>query len=346
MKNEDSPTDVQMQVRKPVQLEPHIAAIDLGSQTCRILIARLLKDRYKVVDSLARIVQLGSGLLETGRLSHESMDRALNALDECSRKLNKYNIVGLRSVATEACRQASNTPVFLMDVLSKTRIDLEVIPEFEEGQLALLGCWEHIDINIPYVLGFDIGGCSTEVMWARVKDPLMPEVLDWMSIPYGVVNLIEACGGDPGLFYEDIRQKIGSALSKLNLHQEITSLIEQGKVQMIGSSGTTTTVAAIHLDLPYYNRSKVDGSSLPLVRIHEIGRRLQQMSLRELAYTACIGPSRSELVLAGMAILESICDCWPVQHLKVADRGVRDGILQQLSAEYRNRQEEAVVWKV
>ncbi|MEN8236046.1 MAG: Ppx/GppA family phosphatase [Pseudomonadota bacterium] len=315
-----------------LQDEPHVAAIDLGSHTCRILIARLEDDgkSHKVVDSLARVVRLGAGVRDTGLLSTEGMDRSIQAIKDCARKLQKYNIVGLRSVATEACRQAKNAQEFLRRVTFETGIELEIIPEFEEGQLALLGCNMHIDPATPYLLAFDIGGCSTEVMWAKVEHNNPPKVQDWMSVPFGVVNVVEAAGGSPSIFYTDIRERIQKELHQLSRYQEITALVGEHNVQMIGTSGTTTTVTAIHLDLPVYDRFQVDGTLIPLMRIHEIGKKLADMTPRQLAQHACIGPSRSDLIIGGMAILEGICDCWPVKDLKVADRGVRDGILHAL----------------
>ena len=283
------------------------------------------------------MVRLGAGVRNTGLLSPEGMDCSIQALKDCARKLRKYNIVGLRSVATEACRQAKNAQEFLQRVISETGIELEIIPEFEEGQLALLGCDTHIDTSIPYVLAFDIGGCSTEVMWAKIENGSKPKVMDWMSVPFGVVNVVEAAGGNPSVFYADIRERIHKELRQLSRYQEITSLIGEKNVQMIGTSGTTTTVTAIHLDLPVYDRYQVDGALIPLARVHEIGKMLSDMTPRELAQHSCIGPSRSDLIVGGMAILEGICDCWPIQDLRVADRGVRDGILHSLREQEQKR---------
>ncbi len=261
MTNADSEKTRSMRTASRLQDAPHVAAIDLGSHTCRILIARLEDGgrSHKVVDSLARVVRLGAGVRDTGVLSPEGMDCSIQALKDCARKLRKYNIVGLRSVATEACRQAKNAQEFLKHVVYETGIELEIIPEFEEGKLALLGCNTHIDASTPYVLAFDIGGCSTEVMWAKVGNDKKAEVMDWMSVPFGVVNVVEAAGGNPSVFYADIRDRIHKELRQLSRYQEITAFIGEQKVQMIGTSGTTTTVTAIHLDLPVYDRFQVDG---------------------------------------------------------------------------------------
>jgi exopolyphosphatase/guanosine-5'-triphosphate,3'-diphosphate pyrophosphatase len=308
----------------------HYAAIDLGSNTCRLLIAKPTQTGYKVVDSFSRVVRLGVGVRSNRILGTESMDRAIDALKECAKKLKRYTIIKIRSVATEACRQAENTHSFITRVKVETGIELEIIPQFEEARLALKGCTGLIDPTIPYVLGFDIGGCSTEVMWAKVFENGTTEVLDWVSLPFGVVSILESCGGDPGLFYKDICTRIQNDLTNLSKNNKINLAIEKGQVQMIGSSGTTTTIAAMHLNLPVYDREKVDGCYLPLNTVHSIANKLREMSPRERANQPCIGPGRCELVLGGLAILEAICKMWLVKDLRVADRGVRDGILNDL----------------
>lgn len=313
-----------------LQKHGHYAAIDLGSNTCRLLIAKPTLTGYKVVDSFSRVVRLGVGVRSNRILGTESMDRAIDALKECAKKLKRYTIIKIRSVATEACRQAENTHSFIKRVKIETGIDLEIIPEFEEARLALKGCTGLINPSIPYVLGFDIGGCSTEVMWAKVLKNGTAQVLDWVSLPFGVVSILESCGGDPGLFYQDVCSRIQDDLTDLSKNNRINHLIDQGQVQMIGSSGTTTTIAAMHMNLPVYDRTKVDGCYLPLKTIHSIADKLREMSPRQRADQPCIGPGRCELVLGGLAILEAICKTWPVKDLRVADRGVRDGILNDL----------------
>ncbi len=223
------------------------AAVDLGSNTCRILIARIHGATYEVVDSYSKIIRLGLGVHSSGMLAEATMDRALAALKNCAKKISKYNVVKIRGVATEACRQATNRDVLLERIVQETGLHLEVIPEFEEARLALLGCTGLVDPSIPYILAFDIGGCSTEVMWARVNPDLSMEVIDWLSIPLGVVSINEACGGDTNPFYEDIRTRISHEVGNLLNNNNITSGIEDNEVQVIGSSGTTTTNSAINL---------------------------------------------------------------------------------------------------
>ena len=313
---------------------PCFAAIDLGSNTCRLLVAKPRENGYKVIDSYSKVIRLGTGVHTTEYLSDDAMDRAIEALKHCARKLERYPNAKFRGVATEACRKAKNKHEFLERVYKETGLKLEIIPEYEEARLALKGCNGLINPSFPYVLAFDIGGCSTEVMWARVKGSLpTAEVIDWISLPFGVVSVIEACGGDPMLFYNDIRDKISKDLDKIKANNNILEAIAQKQVQMIGSSGTTTTVTALFHDLPYYDRDKVDGYLLPFTAIHSIAKRLRDAPPRERANHPCIGPGRCDLVMGGLAILEGICNAWPLKYLRVADRGVRDGILSDLIME-------------
>lgn len=309
----------------------HLAAIDLGSNTCRLLVARPESGNYKVVDSFSRVVRLGSGIQSSGVLSEDAISRAIDALKICAGKLEKYAITKIRAVATEACRQARNQNEFVHRVKRETGIQLEVISEFEEARLALKGCRGLVNPEYKYILGFDIGGCSTEVMWAHNNHTEhRNRVIDWISIPYGVVSLVDACGGDSLAFYDDIRMKISKELHGIRDHELISKEFELNNVQTIGSSGTTTTIAALYLDLPRYDRNKVDGTLLPVSSLNNIADRLRNMSSRERASKSCIGPGRSDVVIGGLAILQGICDTWPIQTLTVADRGVRDGILSDL----------------
>ncbi len=311
----------------------HIAAIDLGSNTCRLLVARPEENNYKVVDSFSRVVRLGSGIKSSGVLSEEAILRSIEALKVCATKLDKYSIRKIRAVATEACRQANNQNEFVKRVQRETGIELEVISEFEEARLALKGCTGLVNNNYKYVLGFDIGGCSTEVMWAMNGENGNKKVIDWISIPYGVVSVVDACGGDSLAFYDDIRQRIAQELSSIRDHALIMREIENNTVQTIGSSGTTTTIAAIYLNLVRYDRNKVDGTSLPVKSLNDIASKLRGMSTRDRAANSCIGPGRSDVVIGGLAILQGICDTWPITTVTVADRGVRDGILSDMLTE-------------
>ncbi|MBP6986171.1 MAG: Ppx/GppA family phosphatase [Alphaproteobacteria bacterium] len=312
------------------QTAQHIAAIDLGSNTCRLLIARLDGKSYKIVDSFSRVVRLGAGLKNTGNLSDMAMTRALEALKICAGKIELYENCKIRAVATEACRQALNKDSFIEKILHTTGIPIEIISEFEEARLSLLGCSGLSNPNFPHVLGFDIGGCSTEVMWAKNTPYGLAHALDWISIPYGIVSLLDSCAGDALAFYEEIREKICLNLNKIRDCEIIENAILDRQVQIIGSSGTTTTIAAMHLKLNQYDRNKVDGSCLPVSSLHQIAENLKTMTHQDRFLNSHIGPRRSDTVIAGLAILQGICDTWPIETITVADRGVRDGILSDM----------------
>lgn len=323
--------DTSSRVRLPsLELEEFYAALDLGSNTCRALIAQVNNDTYKVVDSYSKVIRLGLGVRSSRMLAPSTMDRALSALKECAKKIQKYRVTRIRGVATEACRQAQNRDILLQRILDETGLQFEVIPEAEEARLALLGCTGLIKPSFSNVLAFDIGGGSTEVMWAKVNQDLSTEVIDWLSMPYGVVSINEACGGDTNPFYEDICARISGEVGNLLNKHDIINSVKSNHAQVIGSSGTTTTVSAINLGLKTYERDLVDGSNLSLAAIKDIALKLRNMSIRERAQHPCIGLTRSDLVLGGIAILEGICEAGQIKNIQVADRGLRDGILADM----------------
>ena len=167
------------------------AALDLGTNNCRLLIARASQDGFTVVDAFSRVVRLGEGLATTGKMSDEAMDRAVEALSVCAEKLKRRNVVLARSVATEACRQAVNGAQFIDRVKRETGIVLDVISPKEEARLAVMGCHALLEEGKGPALIFDIGGGSTEVVLVST-DGVVPEILDWVSIPWGVVSLTES----------------------------------------------------------------------------------------------------------------------------------------------------------
>jgi exopolyphosphatase/guanosine-5'-triphosphate,3'-diphosphate pyrophosphatase len=317
------------------------AAIDLGTNNCRLLIARPSGDSFVVVDAFSRVVRLGEGLAQTGRLSDAAMDRALGALRICADKLRRRGVTLARSVATEACRRASNGPEFIERVARETGIRLDIISAREEARLAVLGCHILLEPGHGPALVFDIGGGSTELVLIEHDDPMAatPTILDFVSIPYGVVSLTESCEGEVddaaarARRYGEMRCKVaeGFAAFAERIAPLRAGLEEQeGPLRLLGTSGTVTTLASVHLDLPHYDRSAVDGCIVPAHRMRGICEMLSTQSIAERREVACIGRERADLVVAGCAILESILDLWPALRLGVADRGIREGILRSL----------------
>ena len=318
------------------------AALDLGTNNCRLLIARAGGDDFTVVDAFSRVVRLGEGMTSTGRMSEEAMDRAVEALTVCAEKLKKRNVVLARSVATEACRQAENGAQFIERVKRETGIHLDIISPKEEARLAVMGCYALLEDGAGPALIFDIGGGSTELVLVSTKN-VIPEILDWVSVPWGVVSLTEsehAEGDSPEQLrasYQSMRDKVMASFADF----EARLPEDGGDRRLLGTSGTVTTLASVYLKLNSYDRRAVDGLHLQTSAMRDISRELAHRNTAGRAEFPTIGHERADLVLAGCAILESIFDIWPGERLGVADRGIREGILRALmasDAKRRNRQ--------
>jgi exopolyphosphatase / guanosine-5'-triphosphate,3'-diphosphate pyrophosphatase len=306
------------------------AALDLGTNNCRLLVARRSGDGFHVIDAFSRIVRLGEGLAATGCLSEAAMERTLAALRVCAGKVARSGARRGRYVATEACRRAANCPEFLARVRRDTGLAIEIIESREEARLVVAGCAPLLDPAVPHALIFDIGGGSTELVWIELGRAAAPPILrGFVSVPHGVVTLADRYGGRAvtAAIYEAIVEEVRAALAPFEQSHALAPLVAAGQLQLLGSSGTVTTLAGVHLELPRYDRSRVDGSTLEFAEIERASRRLAGLSWEERAAHPCIGEERADLVLAGCAILEAICRLWPVGRLVVADRGVREGIL-------------------
>jgi exopolyphosphatase/guanosine-5'-triphosphate,3'-diphosphate pyrophosphatase len=308
-------------------------ALDLGTNNCRLLIARPVDGGFVVVDAFSRIVRLGEGLSHTGRLSDEAMDRAVGALSVCADKLRRRNVSLSRSVATEACRRAENGEGFVERVRRETGIVLDVINPQEEARLAVLGCHKLLEPGDGPALIFDIGGGSTELVLIDQVEGV-PKIRSWWSAPWGVVSLTESEGRialegpDRLQAYGRMRERARRAFASF----ASTLPSDADGIRLLGTSGTVTTLASVHLALPAYDRRAVDGLHVSVDAIQKISRMIAEMEHEERAALPCIGRDRADLVVAGCAILEAIVEIWPAQKLGVADRGIREGILRSLMA--------------
>jgi exopolyphosphatase/guanosine-5'-triphosphate,3'-diphosphate pyrophosphatase len=320
----------------PHRFASSYAALDLGTNNCRLLVARPARPGFRVVDAFSRIVRLGEGLAASGALSEEAMERSLEALKICADKIAARRIAAGRYVATEACRQASNCDAFLARVREEVGLEIEIISSTEEARLVVAGCAPLLNPRIPYAVVFDIGGGSTEIVWLRLWSGYhrrrRPQILGSVSLPFGVVTLTDRFGGaevSPATYRAMVAETI-AALAPFERTQDILRHVRTGRVQMLGSSGTVTTLAGIHLALPRYTRALVDGSVLTFEQISVVSTHLAGLDLAGRAANPCVGRERADLVLSGCAILDAICATWPVGRLRVADRGVREGILLDL----------------
>jgi exopolyphosphatase/guanosine-5'-triphosphate,3'-diphosphate pyrophosphatase len=317
------------------------AALDLGTNNCRLLIAQPTRPgQFRVVDAFSRIVRLGEGLGATGRLSQDAMDRAVEALRICASKLAGRDIRRMRLIATEACRAAENGELFLERVTAETGLKLEIINRETEARLAVSGCSSLVGREARSVVLFDIGGGSSEIAVIRISDNrssrLANHITHWTSLPVGVVTLSERHGGrdvTPEVF-EAMTQEVEGMLARFDCPDLPTA--QDGfppDFHLIGTSGTVTTLAGVHLDLPRYDRRKVDGLWLSDAEVTAMQAKLLSWDYAGRAANPCIGPDRADLVLAGCAILEAIRRRWPSSRMRVADRGLREGLLTDMMAD-------------
>ncbi|HVZ54338.1 MAG TPA: Ppx/GppA phosphatase family protein [Pseudolabrys sp.] len=316
---------------------PTYAALDLGTNNCRLLVARPAGDGFRVIDAFSRIVRLGEGVSLSGRLSEPAMARAIAALAICQAKMKNRGVTRARLIATEACRAAENSAEFRARVAEALDLELEVIDRETEARLAATGCTPLIDPQAEGVVLFDIGGGSSELVrldrsQRTRRGPPLPTIRGWISLPHGVVTLAERYGGIAVTreSYERMVDDVAALMAPFVREHGGDGL--RG-VHMLGTSGTVTTIAGVHLDLKRYDRSRVDGCWMSAGEINTVVERLLTMSYDDRVASPCIGAERADLVLAGCAILEAIRRAFPCPRLRVADRGLREGMLVQMMRE-------------
>ncbi len=315
---------------------PTYAALDLGTNNCRLLVARPTRDSFRVIDAFSRIIRLGEGIGSSGRLSEAAIVRAVEALRICRTKMRNRGATRARLIATEACRSAENGQEFIDRVRTEVGIDLEIADRETEALLAATGCTPLMDPQAEGVILFDIGGGSSELVRLGRSAPTSfgpphPEIRAWVSIPMGVVTLAERHGGLTVTreVFEAMIAEVAVFVSRF--------VAEHGGsidgVHLLGTSGTVTTIAGVYLELPRYERRRVDGCWMTDTQVSGVVERLLAMSYEQRVANPCIGSERADLVLAGCAILEAIRRAFPCERLRVADRGLREGMLVQMMRE-------------
>lgn len=310
------------------------AAVDLGTNNCRLLVARPTGRSFRVIDAFSRIVRLGEGVASSGRLGPAAMERALVALEICAGKIAARGVSRARIIATEACRAAENGVEFRTLVEERTGLRLEIVDRRTEASLAAAGCAPLVDPTCDGAILFDIGGGSTEVVWlgrraAGDEGPPRARIRSWASLPTGVVSLAERHGGVK-VSRELFSAMVAEVAERLDGVRQSWGLRAPGRMHLLGTSGTVTTVAGIHLGLQRYDRTRVDGAWLRARDINRVVDQLVGMSFEERVSNPCIGAQRADLVLAGCAIMEAVREAFPTDRLRVADRGLREGMLVQL----------------
>ncbi|MEO1240747.1 MAG: Ppx/GppA phosphatase family protein [Pseudomonadota bacterium] len=318
--------------------EDRYAALDLGTNNCRLLIAAPRGKQLRIVDAFSRIVRLGEGVSRSGVLSEAAMERAISALNICAEKMQRRGVTHSRCIATQACRGAENGAAFLDRVQREAGLTFDIILPEEEARLAVAGCADLLDKKASAGLIFDIGGGSTELSWMRRKESSgSAEIAAWASLPFGVVSLAEKWGGreiDPDR-YETIVDDVRASIANIGDPAGMKAVFENDDAHLLGTSGTVTSIAGVHLELDRYRRDRVDGLWLSADDTRAVTEHLRAMSFEERSDVPCIGAERADLVVCGCAILEALLREWTSSRVRVADRGLREGILEDLARKAR-----------
>ncbi|MGA9658227.1 MAG: Ppx/GppA phosphatase family protein [Asticcacaulis sp.] len=352
------------------------AALDLGTNNCRLMIAHLHNSQFRIIEAFSRIVRLGEGLTASGKLNERAMERALKALKICADKIEKRGAVHIRAVATQACRIAANGAAFIARIERETGLHFTIISPEEEAHLAVTGCTSLLDsrdLSPPArtALVMDVGGGSTELSWVELS-PMppfetipppqdsqvqaqhnalklvrkMPRPAYWVSIPIGVVNLAESFpvmvsdslkAADVTAWFESMVDTVSQAVRAFTPPEALRSHFDRGEAYIVGTSGAITSLAGVHLGLERYDRSKVDGLWMSHDHIQSVIKHLLSVGHAGREREPCIGKDRADLVLAGAAILEAVYRLWPCERLRVADRGLREGLLLSMAKKKTRR---------
>jgi exopolyphosphatase/guanosine-5'-triphosphate,3'-diphosphate pyrophosphatase len=315
----------------------------LGTNNCRLLMAAPDGDGgLKVVDGFSRIVRLGEGLAHTGRLSEGAMARAYQALAACAQRIEARSPVAVGCVATQACRAAANGQVFLNRVEKDLGLRFDVITPEQEAHLSVLGCASLLEPASEHAMIVDIGGGSTEMSWvspqAVLAGGLDAPIVSWGTCPLGVVTLAEdegePEGGDRRAWYDALVARLADIIAGVGAAQHLRPAFAEGRGDIIGTSGTVTSLAGVFLDLPRYSRARVDGMWFDVADCRAVIGRLLSQSREQRAANPCIGKDRADLVVIGGAILDAVLHVWPAKRIRVADRGLREGVLMRLMARH------------
>lgn len=312
--------------------------VDLGTNNCRLLVAIPHQNGFRVIDSFSRIVRLGEGLKEEKRISDQATERTVSALKICMDKMKRRGVTRMWNVATQACREAENGDHFVKTIEEQVKIKLDIIDPKEEARLAVMGCKALLDKNYNRGIVFDIGGGSTEIIWIEYNEKRIPEIIDWISIPLGVVNLSEEYGTEkvlPAEHYQEMKERVKEHIVPFEKKHGIRSSIDENMVQLMGTSGTVTTLTSMHLNQAVYDRNEVDGSWMKSKDLVDLCKDLAKLDYKERLALNNIGNDRAELVVAGCAIFDALIDVWPIEDCRVADRGIREGMLHHLMDEQR-----------
>jgi exopolyphosphatase/guanosine-5'-triphosphate,3'-diphosphate pyrophosphatase len=294
------------------------AAIDLGTNTARLLIGSGRSDGIEQNYILRRITRLGGGFSAETGISPEARSRTLMAMKEFSVKISEYNVAQIRAVATSAVRDAVNRDDFCREIFEETGIRLEVIDGETEALMTLKGVLAALDEVPEKLLVFDIGGGSTEFTVAESGKHKFSA-----SLPLGVVRLTEGKSDISAM-----NEKIDRELAQLVLKMKLKGLLPfDPETVAVGTAGTATTLAAISMEMTDYDYRKVNNYSLSLDKIESIYRRLSPLSSEDRLKIPGMEKGREDLIIAGTLLTIKTLACFNRKFLKVSDFGLLEGVM-------------------
>lgn len=322
---------------RPGKAPPLYAAVDLGTNNCRLLIAKPGRNGLRIIDSHSQIARLGEDLAHTGRISDAAIERAMDALTKIRDKMRTKKVAHVRCIATEACRRAENGAEFIARVRDELGLTFKIIGPGEEARLAMVGCHDLFEGENRHAVVLDIGGGSTELSLVDaqkvrkaggVKGLVNANVIElWGSLPLGVVTLWDAFRHlpEPDAF-EAMRAHARGVLGEWkHTDRTVKAMVDGGHI--IGTSGTVTCLAGVHLKLDKYRRNDVDGVWMSRSDAGQVISRLVSLGPKGRAKLPTIGTDRAELMLSGCAILDAVWQTFPTEQMRIADRGLREGLL-------------------
>ena len=320
-------------INMSVQDKQYIAAVDIGSRNCKLIIASIMNNNLQIEDSLSKFVGLGDSAVRLQKFSDDVMNDALHTIDLFTRKIKKYKNIDFKIVATEAARMAKNSNTLKQKAKQLYGVDINIIPSDEEAIYAAFGCTEIIKTDTEYAIIFDIGGCSTELVLVEKSNNNI-KVLDSISMHLGIISSAKNIKASPFKLYKKISEDITEVVKKFNEKNNIHTILTNKICQLISTSGTSTTLAGIHMNMRLYDRDKINGSEINFIEAQKAIQFIQMMTKEQRAFHPCIGKNKAEYIIGGLAIFEGIYNCYKNMSISVTDTGVCAGILKKLAQKY------------
>lgn len=294
-----------------------IAAIDLGSNNCRLIIVEIVGCNYKIIHMSSELINLGENLVYSNEFTKNKIRKVVEFFQYAAKKINDFKVSKYRFVATEACRQSINSDHLINEIFKKTNLNLEIISPREEARLCVKSCPVNRNDNINFDIIFDIGGGSTEIIFINEFNDF-----DFFSIPYGVVNLSEKI---------DVFNK-KKVLDNIDyeIAKNTKQIVKKKTNNVIGSCGTVTTLCAVFQKLNSYKKEKVDEYLMSFKDLMLTSKFVQNMSDYEKGKHPCIGIKRKKLLSNGILILEAISKNYEIKKILVSDAGIKEGIIRDM----------------